>query len=110
MGHHLGPAFLTPCVPAVLVNCVQRPFRARLNNLAPSSSKPTEQKIMKRALMTVTTLARLGASVPRVDAGDKEWATAGNVMAGVGAGLLLAKAFEPEPVRVYSPPPVYVQP
>jgi hypothetical protein len=60
--------------------------------------------------MTVTTLALLGASVPRVEAGDKEWATAGKVMAGVGAGLLLAKAFEPEPVRVYSPPPVYVQP
>ncbi|MGZ8938644.1 MAG: hypothetical protein ACXW32_05475 [Limisphaerales bacterium] len=68
---------------------------------------------MKRALITVTTLALLGASVPRVEAGDKEWATAGKVMAGVGAGLLLAKAFELEPVyveRVYSPPPVYVNP
>src|SRR5688572_33435896 len=68
---------------------------------------------MKRALMTMTTLAVLGASAPRVEAGDKEWATAGKVMAGVGAAPLLAKAFEPEPVyvqRVYSPPPFYVQP
>lgn len=58
--------------------------------------------------MITTTLAVLGASLPRVEAGDKEWATAGKVMAGVGAGLLLAKAFEPQPV--YTPPPVYVQP
>ena len=65
---------------------------------------------MKKALITVTTLAVLGATVPRVEAGDKGWATAGKVMAGVGAGLLIAKAFEPEPVYVYSPPPVYVQP
>src|SRR5688500_5369158 len=94
--------FLTPC------QCGSSP--RRLNNLAPLASKPTEQNIMKRALMTITTLAVLGASAPRVEAGDKEWATAGKVMAGVGAGLLLAKALEPEPVYSYSPPPVYVQP
>lgn len=63
---------------------------------------------MKRALMITTTLAVLGSSIPRIEAGDKEWAVAGKVMAGVGAGLLLSRAFEPQPV--YSAPPVYVQP
>lgn len=93
---------LTPCHCATSLG--------RLNNLAPTTSKPTEQKIMKRALITLTTLAVMGTSVPRLQAGDQEWATAGKVMAGVGAGLLLAKAFEPAPVQVYSPPPVYVEP
>src|SRR5688500_14744261 len=65
---------------------------------------------MKRALMTITTLAVIGASAPRPQACDREWATAGKVMAGVGAGLLIARAFEPEPVVVYNPPPVYVNP
>ena len=61
---------------------------------------------MKKALMTMTALAVVGASAPRVEAGDKEWATAGKVMAGVGAGLLIAKALEPRPV-VYETPTVY---
>lgn len=83
---------------------------ARLNNLASLPSKPTEQKfeVMKRALMITTTLAVLGSSVVRTDAGNQEWATAGKVMAGVGAGLLIATALQPRPVYA-EPAPVIVQ-
>ena len=70
-----------------------------------------------------TTLALLGSSIARVEAGNSEWATAGKVLTGVGAGLLLAKALEPRavvydatpvytasaPVVVYQPAPVAVQ-
>src|SRR5688572_16603287 len=63
---------------------------------------------MKRALMITTTLAVLGSSIARTDAGNQEWATAGKVMAGVGAGLLIAKALEPRPVYA-EPAPVVVQ-
>jgi hypothetical protein len=63
---------------------------------------------MKKALITMTALALLGANVPRAKAGDRGWAVAGRVMAGVGAGVLLAKALEPQPI--YAATPVYVAP
>jgi hypothetical protein len=55
---------------------------------------------MKKALITMTALALLAANAPQSDAHDRGWATAGKVMAGVGAGLLLARALEPQPVYV----------
>jgi hypothetical protein len=63
---------------------------------------------MKKALMTVTAAALVSATAPGLHAGDREWATAGKVLAGVGAGLLLTRALQPEPV--YAAPPVYVNP
>jgi len=63
---------------------------------------------MKKALIAITALALLGASVPRASAGDRGWSVAGKVMAGVGAGFLLASALEPQPV--YATTPVYVAP
>ena len=78
---------------------------------------------MKKALTILTGVAVLAAtSMPRAMAGDREWATAGKVLAGVGAGLLLAKTFEPAPVvyqtvptviysaPVVAPVPVVIQP
>jgi hypothetical protein len=56
----------------------------------------------------MTTLALLGATAPHARAGDREWAVAGKVMAGVGAGLLLSQALTPAPV--YAAIPVYVAP
>ena len=47
---------------------------------------------MKRALSMAAAIAIVGASASNVQAGDREWATAGKVLAGVGAGLLIAKA------------------
>jgi len=64
---------------------------------------------MKKALTILTTLAVVGAAVPRAHAGDREWAVAGKIMAGVGAGILISKALEPQPVYV-APPPVYATP
>ena len=63
---------------------------------------------MKKALITMTTLALLGASTPRASAGNCEWATVGKVLTGVGAGFILAKALEPQPVYVAAP--VYATP
>jgi hypothetical protein len=58
--------------------------------------------------MTVTTLAMLSASVPAIQAHDGGWSTAGKVLTGVGAGLILSHAFDPVPV--YTAAPVYVSP
>src|SRR5262245_24577042 len=63
---------------------------------------------MKNALMITTTLAVLGGSIANTRAGNQEWATAGKVMAGVGAGLLIAKTLEPRPVIYVNPQPVVV--
>ena len=64
---------------------------------------------MKKTLTIVTTLAVLGAAVPRAHAhGDKGLAIAGGVLAGIGTGILISKAFEPAPVYV-APAPVVVQ-
>lgn len=62
---------------------------------------------MKKIVLTVSAVALLGATLPKAAAGDG-WSTAGKIMAGVGAGLVLSKIFEPE--RCYTPPPVYVNP
>jgi hypothetical protein len=84
-------------------------FPVLLNNVPSTPSKPTEQrKYMKKALITMTTLAVLGATAPGAHAGDREWAVAGKVLAGIGGGLLLAKALEPQPVYVSAP--IYVTP
>ena len=72
---------------------------------------------MKKALITATAFALLAGTAPVAKAGDRGWSTTGKVLTGVGAGLLLARAFEPPPVYVvqapqvvYSaPPPVVVQ-
>jgi hypothetical protein len=63
---------------------------------------------MKKALITVTALTILGTSVPAARAHDHGWSTAGAVLTGVGAGLIISKAFEPPPVYV-APTPVVVQ-
>jgi hypothetical protein len=58
---------------------------------------------MKTTVSVIAALAIASASlIPNAHAGDREWATAGKVMAGVGAGLLLAKAFEPAPTVVHT--------
>jgi hypothetical protein len=62
---------------------------------------------MKRTLITMTALAMLTASTPLVRAHDGGWSTAGKVLTGVGAGLLLSRALEPQPVYTT---PVYVNP
>lgn len=66
---------------------------------------------MKKLIATGTTLALLAAfGAPNAAAGDRGWATAGKVLTGVGAGLFIAKAFEPAPVYqttvVYQTAPV----
>lgn len=71
---------------------------------------------MKKLIATVAAAVIAGSAfLPQAQAGDREWATAGKVLAGVGAGLLIARAFEPvvvyhEPAPVYvASAPVYVQ-
>ena len=65
---------------------------------------------MKRAIVAATTLAVLGMTSPKVSAGNCEWATAGKVLAGVGAGFIVAKALTPEPAPVVYQQPVVYQP
>ena len=61
---------------------------------------------MKKALTILTTVAVLAAaSNQKAAAGDREWATAGKVLTGIGAGLLLMRAVEPAPTIVYQPAP-----
>src|ERR1051326_4745638 len=72
-------------------------------------SQQNKRKYMKKALITMTTLAVLGATAPRPQAHDRGLAVAGGVIAGVGAGLVLSRALEPRPV-VYESPVVVSQP
>lgn len=61
---------------------------------------------MKKALITMTTMALLSAAVPQANAGGG--AIAAGVVGGLGAGLLIGSALQPRPVYV-APAPVYVQ-
>ena len=61
---------------------------------------------MKKALMTITTMALLGAAVPQANAGGG--AIAAGVLGGLGAGLIIGSAVRPQPV--YAATPVYVTP
>jgi len=57
----------------------------------------------------VSTLAILSASAPAIQAHDGGWHTAGAVLTGVGAGLLIAQAVNPPPPVYVNPAPVIVQ-
>jgi hypothetical protein len=63
---------------------------------------------MKKLVLTAMAATLLFASAPSAVAGDREWATAGKILTGVTAGLLLSKAFEPAPVVYHPAPVVYV--
>ena len=93
-----------------IVSICKWPVSLLLNNLSSTASKPTEQKkSMKKALITVTTLALLGATVPRASAhGYSGAAVAAGVAAGVAGGVILSQALQPQPV--YAATPVYVNP
>src|SRR5437868_14567436 len=62
---------------------------------------------MKKALMTITTMALLGAAAPQANAGGGG-AIAAGVVGGLGAGLIIGSALRPQPV--YAATPVYVSP
>ena len=70
--------------------------------------------IMKRWIAVgVLSAVALTSVIPAVEAGQREWATAGKVLTGVVAGSLLVRALEPAPQAVYQAPPpqvVYQQP
>jgi hypothetical protein len=63
---------------------------------------------MKKALIAITALAITAASASNTRAHDGGWSTAGKVLTGVGAGLLISQALEPHPVYIGAP--VYVAP
>ena len=62
---------------------------------------------MKTAVLVVTILSLGAASLTSVQAGDREWATAGKVLTGVVAAGVIANAFQPHYERtvVYQTPP-----
>ncbi|MCX7866885.1 hypothetical protein [Limisphaera sp. VF-2] len=64
---------------------------------------------MKRTLVLLTVLGWTLAGTPRVEAGDREWATAGKILTGVIAGAALVHALQPPPV-VAAPAPVVCAP
>ena len=59
---------------------------------------------MKKALMTITTMALLGAAAPQANA-HGGGAIAAGVVGGLGAGLIIGSALRPAPV--YAATPVY---
>src|ERR1035437_4829562 len=61
---------------------------------------------MKKMILVLTTLAIAGASVQTASAGGG-WSTAGNVLAGVTAGVVIGEALAPRPVYYAVPAPVY---
>ncbi len=65
---------------------------------------------MKTAVLAVTILSLGAASLTSVQAGDREWATAGKVLTGVVAAGVIANAFQPHYERtvVYQPAPTVV--
>jgi hypothetical protein len=79
--------------------------RTPLNNWYNSESIPSgtiQRYTMKTELLTTLTLAALSIPMPTVQAGDREWSTAGKVLTGVVAAGVLAEAFRPH----YQPAPV----
>lgn len=69
---------------------------------------------MKKWIATLTVAALTVACAPTMRAGDREWATAGKVLAGVIAGAAIVQALQPPPqcapapAVVYAPPPAVV--
>jgi hypothetical protein len=61
---------------------------------------------MKKMILVLTTLAIAGASVQTASAGGG-WSTAGKVLAGVTAGVVIGEALAPRPVYYAAPAPVY---
>ncbi len=65
---------------------------------------------MKRMILTLTTLALAGASVQTASAGgcysSCGWSTAGKVLAGVTAGLVVGSALVSRPAYYVAPDPV----
>jgi len=65
---------------------------------------------MKKTLAVLTVLGLTVAGGSRVQAGDREWATAGKILTGVIAGAVLVQALQPAPVYAAPPPVVYAAP
>ena len=61
---------------------------------------------MKKMILALTTLAIAGASVQTASAGSGGWCTAGKVLAGVTAGVVIGEALAPRPVYYAAPAPV----
>ena len=70
---------------------------------------------MKKMILAFTTLAIAGVNVPTASAGgcgggscgSSGWCTAGQVLAGVTAGLVIGSALAPRPAYYAAPAPVY---
>jgi hypothetical protein len=70
---------------------------------------------MKKTILALTTLAIAGAGVQTASAGGHGcgsggscgWSTAGQVLAGVTAGLVIGQALAPRPAYYVAPAPVY---
>jgi len=60
---------------------------------------------MKKIILALATLAIAGASIQTASAGG--WHTAGRVLAGVTAGVVIGEALAPHPVYYAAPAPVY---
>lgn len=54
---------------------------------------------MKKTIATVTVLALTIASLQTAHAGDREWATAGKILTGIAAGVVLANALDCQPAH-----------
>jgi hypothetical protein len=52
---------------------------------------------MKKLILTAVAVGVVGFGVQTAQAGDREWATVGKVLAGVAAGVLIAKTVDCEP-------------
>jgi hypothetical protein len=65
---------------------------------------------MKKLILGFAALAIAGANVPSARAGDGGWSTAGKVLTGVAAGVVIGQALSPAPAYAYAPAcpaPVY---
>ena len=61
---------------------------------------------MKRVILAFATLAIAGASVQTAWAGGSKWCVAGQVLAGVTAGIVIGQAVACQPARYVAPAPV----
>lgn len=62
---------------------------------------------MKKMILALMTLAIVGTSVQTASAGGGGWCTAGKVLAGVTAGVVIGEGLAPRPVYYAAPAPVY---
>jgi len=62
---------------------------------------------MKKIILAITALALAGTSVQTASAGGCSWSTAGQVFAGLTAGVVIGQALAPRPVYCAAPAPVY---